>query len=150
MVGGQVTTLHAFSWEQISTQASAEGSHLGNVGAGLLIECREFCILLLNNHLRANNSIILCYYFHIYIHGFILHLLLVSRQIPVSLKIDVESKQLCYLKISAKKGDSEDILKRNNRIGYNHWDADISVFPWFASVRNVPFRLNTQNTPQLL
>lgn len=77
-----------------------------------------------------------------------MHLLLVKCQIPVSLKIDVESKQLCYLNISAKKGDSEDILKRNNRGGYNNWDAGISVFPWFASVNSVPFRLNTQNTPK--
>lgn len=110
-------------------QASAEGCHLGNLSAGLLIEYREFCILFLNNHLRANNSIVFCYYFHIYIHGFILCLLLVRRQIPVSLKIDVESKQLCYPKIFAKKGDSEDILKRNNRVDYNRWDANISVFP---------------------
>lgn len=38
-------------------QASAEGCHLGNLGAGLLIEYREFCILVLSNRLRANNSI---------------------------------------------------------------------------------------------
>lgn len=66
---------------------------MGNLGVGPLIEYSEFCILLLNNHLRANNTIIFCYYFHVYIHRFILHLLLVRRQIPVSLKIDVESKQ---------------------------------------------------------
>lgn len=105
------------------------GCHLGNTSAALLIEYREFCILFLNNHLRANNSIIFSYYFHICIHGFVLHLLLVKCQIPVSLKIDVESKQLRYIKISARKGDSKDMFKKSNRAGYNCWDADISVFP---------------------
>lgn len=81
---------------------------------------------------------------------FILHLLLIKYQITVSLKVDVEEKQLCYPKISAKKGHSKDMLRRNNRVGYNHWDVNIPVFLCFASVSNVPFRLNTQNTLPLL
>lgn len=62
----------------------------------------------------------------------------------------MSSQSKSYLKISAKKGDSKDILKRNNRVDYNHWDADIPILPRFVSSSDVPFRLNTQNTPQLL
>lgn len=116
----------------------------------MVTQYRDFCILFLNNHLRANNSIILCYclhYTHMYIHiyGLILCLLSERSQVPISVKRAGQSKQPFCLKISAQKGDSDDILQRNNWLCYNYWVADISDFPWFTSVSNVPFRPHTQS-----
>lgn len=127
-----------------------EGCHLGNSGIGMVTQYREFCILFLNNHWRANNSIILCYcfhYTHIYIHIYVLILCLLSvrSQVPISVKRAGQAKQPFCLKISAQKGDSDDILQRNNWLCYNYWDAYISVLPLLTAVSNVPFRPHTQS-----
>lgn len=63
--------------------------------------------------------IVLCYYFHttifIYIKELILCSLSIRVQVPDTVKRYWQSMKWCCLKISAQKGDNNDILQRSSR-----------------------------------